>query len=119
MRVLSQYCANPSHICCNLVIQIFRYLTEILELGITFKSDEADELIGYMDSDCAGLQDRQKSTGEYVFLLLGGPIFHQSKHQATSALSSTEVEYIATTEVRKEALWVVQFLATLGYRLSG
>ena len=117
--VLSRYCANPGPIHCNLVIQIFRYLAGTLELGITFKSNVTDELVGYTDSDWAGLKDGRRSTGGYTFLLSGGPVSHQSKQQATVALSSTEAEYMATTEAGKEALWIGRFLAALGYRLPG
>ena len=48
---------------------------------------------------------------------LGGHLSHQSKLQSTIALSSTEAEYMATKEAGKEALWVVRFLACLGFRL--
>ncbi len=49
LGVLSRYCANPGSINCNLVIQIFRYLAGTLELGITFKSNVTDKLVGYTD----------------------------------------------------------------------
>ena len=117
--VFSRYCANPGPIHCNLVVQIFWYLAGTLELGITFRSDIADELIGYTDSDWAGLKDGRRSTGGYAFLLSGGPVSHQSKQQATVVLSSTEAEYMATTEAGKKALWIARFLATLEYRLPG
>ncbi len=115
--VLSRYYANPGSTNCNLLIQIFRYLAGTLELGITFKSDSTDGLVGYTDSDWAGLKDGRRSTGRYTFLLSGGPVSYQSKQQATFALFSTEAEYMATTEAGKEALWIAQFLATLRYRL--
>ena len=117
--ILSRYCANPGPIHCNLVVQIFWYLAGTLKLGITFRSDATDELVRYTDSDWAGLKDRRRSTGGYTLLLSGGPVSHQSKQQMTVALSSTEAEYMATTEARKKALWIAQFLATLGYRLPG
>ncbi len=117
VRVLSRYCANPGPIHCNLVTQIFRYLAGTLELGMIFKSDATDELVGYTDSDWAGLKDGRKSTGGYAFLLSRGLGSHQSKQQATFDLSSTETEYMATTEPGKEALWIAQFSAALGYRL--
>ena len=100
--VLSRYCANPDPVHCNLVTQIFRYLARTL--GIKFRSDATDELMGYTDSDWAGLKDGRKSTGGYVFLFSGGLVSYQSKQQATVALCSTETEYMATTEARKEAL---------------
>lgn len=102
--VLSWYCTNPGPIHCNLVTQIFRYFAKTLDLGITFRSDATDELVGYTDSDWAGLKDGRRSIGGYAFLLSGGPVSHQSKQQATVALSSTKAEYMATTEAGKEAL---------------
>ncbi len=110
VRGLSWYCANPDPIYFNLVIQIFRYLAETLELGINFKSNVTDELVRYIDSDWAWLKDGQRSTGGYAFLLSGGLLSHQLKQQPTVALFSTDKEYIATTEAEKEALWIGQFL---------
>ena len=106
MRVLSRYCTIPGSTNCNLLIQIFQYLAGTLELGITFKSDSTDELVGYTDSDWVGLKDGQRSTSGYIFLLSVGPVSQQSKHQATVGLSSTEAEYMATTDAGKEALWI-------------
>ena len=104
--VLSRYCSNPGPTHCNLVIQIFRYLSETLNLGITFTSDSEDELVGYTDSDYARLIDGRKSTDGYIFMLSVGLLSHQLKLQSTVALSSTEAEYMLTTEAGKEALWV-------------
>ena len=100
-----------------MVVQVFRYLSGTLDFGITFQADSSDELIGYTDSDYAGLVDGRKSTGGYIFMLSGGPLSHQSKLQNTVALSSTEAEYMAACEAGKEALWVSRFLAALGFRL--
>ncbi len=115
MGALSQYCSNPGPTNCNLVIQIFRYLSRILDLGITFTADSEDELVGYTDSNYAGLIGGQKFTGSYILMLSGRPLSHQSKLQTIVALSSTEAEYMVTTEAGKEALWVAQFLACLGF----
>lgn len=69
--------------------------------------------------DWAGLKDGRKSTDGYTFLLSGGPVSHQSKQKATVTLCSTKAEYMATTKAEKEALWIAQFFAALGYRLPG
>ncbi len=53
--VLSQYCINLKLTHCNLVIQIFRYMSGTLDLGITFTPNSEDELVGYTDSDYAKL----------------------------------------------------------------
>ncbi len=89
-----------------------------MKLGITFKSDSEDKLVRFTDFHLAGLKDGRRSTGGYVFLFFGGPVSHQSKQQTTVALSSTEADYMATKEAEKEALWIVQFLTALEYRLS-
>ncbi len=115
--VLYQYCSNPGPTNCNLVIQIFRFLSGTLDLGITFTADSEDELVGYTDSDYAGFIDGRKSTGGYIFMLSDGHLSHQLKLQSTVALLSTEAEYMATTEAGKKALWVASLLACLGFRL--
>ena len=86
------------------MIRIFWYLAGTLELGITFLSAEADELVGYIDSDWARLKDGRGSTGGYAFLLSGSAVSHQLKQETIVALSSTEADYMATTEAGKEAL---------------
>ncbi len=117
LGVFSRYCVSPSLIYCNLVIQIFRYSSGTLDLGITFKFYTTDKLIGYTDSDWVGLKDGRRSTDGYSFIFSVGSVSHQSKQQTTVALFSTEAEYMAVTEAGKEALWIAQFLAFLGFRL--
>ncbi len=116
--VLSCYCSNPGPTHCNLVVQVFWYLSSTSGLGITFNANSENDLVGYTDSDYEGLVDGRKSTGGYIFMLSGGLLSHQSKLQSTVALSSTEAEYMATTEAGKKALWISQFLTCLGFRLS-
>lgn len=60
--IFSQYCSNPRFTHCLLVVQIFCYLFGILDLGITFKVNCNDELIGYSNFNYVGLVDAQKST---------------------------------------------------------
>ena len=61
-------------------------------------------MIGYFDSDYAGDLDKRRSTTGYVFIFAGGPISWKSTLQSTVALSITEAEYMAITEVVKEAI---------------
>ncbi len=117
MGILSQYYSSPGPTHCNLIIQIFRYLSGTLDLGIIFTADSEDELVGYTDSDYAGLIDSQKFTGSYILILSGGLLSNQLKLQSTVALSSGEAEYIATSKARKGEFWVAQFLACLEFRL--
>ncbi len=100
-----------------MVVQVFQYLSATLGLGITFNANSKNDLVGYTDSDYARLVDGQKSTGRYIFMLSGGPLSPQSKLRSSVALSSTEAEYMATTEAGKEALWISRFLTSFGFWL--
>jgi hypothetical protein len=50
--------------------------------------------------------DRRRSTRGYVFNLFGGAISWMGKRQVVVALSTTEVEYMATTHASKEKVWL-------------
>ena len=50
--------------------------------------------------------DKRRSLFEYVFNLLGVAISCKAKLQPTTALSTTEAEYIALIETVKETLWL-------------
>ena len=65
-----------------------------------------NEVEGYNDSDYTGNTDNQKSTSEYVFTYGGGAISWRSKLQECTTLSTTEAEYIAASDVAKEAVWL-------------
>ena len=49
----------------------------------------------------------------------GGAVSRKSKRQTCVALSSTEAEYMALCRASKEAVWMVDFLASLGVSLHG
>ena len=49
-----------------------------------------------------------------MFVLNGGVVSWKSSKQDTVTSSSTEAEYIAASEAVKEAVWIRNFLITLG-----
>jgi hypothetical protein len=118
VRVLSRYSHNPSETHCNLIKRVLRYVAGTMDIGLTFQKGGLDtnDLIGYSDSDFAGLKDKRHSTGGYIFSLAGGVISHSSKRQPTIALSSCEAEYMALSEAGKEAIWASRFLAELDFQ---
>ena len=77
-----------------LVFQVFCYLSGTLNFGITFQTDSNNKLIGYTDSDYAGLVDSQKSSGKYIFMLSNKFLFYWLKLKITLALFSSKVEYM-------------------------
>ncbi|KAH9689071.1 hypothetical protein KPL70_015335 [Citrus sinensis] len=114
VSMVSRYMHNPGKNQWLVVKWILRYLYETVDVGLLFKKDCCQQCVGYCDSDFAGDLDKQISTTGYVFTLGGGPVSWRSILQSTIALSTTEAEYMAATEVVKEAIWLKGLLGDLG-----
>jgi hypothetical protein len=67
-------------------------------------------LQGFIDADLGGDIDGRNSTSGYVFTINGTTVSWMSKLQKCVALSTTEAEYIAISEVGKELVWLMSFL---------
>ena len=69
-----------------------------------------DELIpvGYTDFDFMSDKDSRKSTFGYMFTLGSGAISWRSVKQSCIADSTTEAEYVATSEAAKEAIFGIK-----------
>ena len=90
-------------------MHVLQYLCGSRDHGVQYQQhdeDNNDNLIGYTDSDWAGVNTGQKSIGGYIFMLAGSPISWQAKKQTCVATSSNEAEYMATSEAAKEAHWL-------------
>ena len=55
--------------------------------------------------------DTRTFTSSFVVLYAGGAVSWQSKLQKCIALSTTKAEYVATTELCKEVLWIRKIFA--------
>jgi hypothetical protein len=63
-------------------------------------------LLGCADADWGGNIDTRRSTTGYVFKVYGGVVAWKSRRQPTVALSTTEVEYMASADAAKQATWL-------------
>ncbi len=111
---VSQYCQNPGKGHWNAVKRIIAYLAGTPNYGICFKKENCKMILGYSDADFARDLDNRRSTTGYIFLHCGGPIVWASKRQRTTALSTTEAEYVAGCESAKEAVWINRLLKEIG-----
>jgi len=96
-----------------------RYLKATISLGLVFGAQLCNtpfQLEGWCDADFGGDIKDRKSTSGYIFKLGGSCISWSSKKQPTVALSSTEAEYLATTQAAKEAIWLHRLLSQLGHK---
>ena len=114
---ISQFSSNPSTLHESAAKRALRYLNGTRNFGITFDGNRGLVLEGYSDADWGAGEDRKSISG-YVFTLAGGAISWSSKKQATTALSTTEAEYIALVQAAKESIWIQGLLDELGYTVT-
>ncbi|XP_012846975.1 PREDICTED: uncharacterized protein LOC105966952, partial [Erythranthe guttata] len=90
---------------------------------LIFTGDDFDMLTEFNASmkndDLGGSVDDSKSTFGYVFNLGSGAISWSSKKQPIVALSTTEAEYIATSSVGCQVMWLRGILETLSFKQDG
>ena len=106
--IVSRFLENHSKEHREAVKCIFKYLRGTSKLCLSFGKGKPT-LEDYTNADMADDLDGRKSTFGYLFTFVRGPLSWQSKLQKCVALSTTEVEYIATTEAGKEILWMNTF----------
>ncbi|KAK2998642.1 hypothetical protein RJ639_023717 [Escallonia herrerae] len=120
VSMVSRYMGNPGKKHWDAVKWIFCYLAGSTNFGVMFDRDGAKgEVSGFVDSDYAGDLDSRRSTTGYIFTFYGGPICWKSVLQSTTALSTTEAEYMALTEAAKGALWLKGLVEELGFKHRG
>src|SRR6266851_7495072 len=100
------YTANPTMQHITALKHVLRYLSGTRSYAITYNNvlDHPNHFFGYADTAFTNVDD-QKSTSGYVFMMAKGAITWYAKKQSITALSSTEAEYIALSEVAHEAHW--------------
>lgn len=111
---ISQFSTNPSTIHESAAKRSLRYMNGTRNFGVTYDGTQGLVLEGYSDADWGAGEDRKSISG-YVFILAGGAISWSSKKQATTALSTTEAEYIALVQAAKESIWIQRLIHELGY----
>jgi hypothetical protein len=112
---LASYTANPSLQHQIALKRVLRYLSGTRTHGITYKAlpDRPDFFSGYADASYGNADGHRSITG-YVFLAGDGAITWSSKKQISTALSSTQAEYVALSEAAREACWLRNIYTELG-----
>ncbi|GJX51632.1 hypothetical protein Tco_0278477 [Tanacetum coccineum] len=75
--------------------RVFRYLKGTIHMGLWYPKDNAMSLTAYADADHAGCQDSRRSTSGSAQFLGDRLVSWSSKKQRSTAISTTEAEYIA------------------------
>jgi len=104
-------CEEPTVSDWKKIINIFKYLNSTSNYKITYHGK--GDFIAYSDSDFAGDINDRKSTSGYIILMGKSPICWSSRKQSIVATSTTEAEYISTSECIKKVLWVRNLIKEL------
>jgi hypothetical protein len=89
-----------------------------LDHKLTYRpSNASGPFITYSNANHKGNLDNCRSTDGYVVKIGTGIVSWSLKLQTLVALSIIEAEYISTVKVRKEIIWMHQFLGELGYKI--
>ena len=92
--------------------RVLQYLKGTTTLGLKYGPNVEQhkasygglDLVGYADSDYIGDTESRRSMMGYVYCLNGAAVSWSSKRAKTVAVFSTEAEYVAWSNVSKQAI---------------
>ncbi|GJR16970.1 retrovirus-related pol polyprotein from transposon TNT 1-94 [Tanacetum coccineum] len=87
--------AKPTKKHFEAIKRVFRYLKGTINMGLWYPKYNAMSLTAYVDADHAGCQDSRRSTSGSAQFLGDRLVSWSSKKQRSTAISTTEAEYIA------------------------
>ncbi|GJR46867.1 hypothetical protein Tco_1314970, partial [Tanacetum coccineum] len=112
----SRYQAKPIEKHLHAVKRIFRYLRGTINTALWYLKDSCIALTAFADADHVGCQDTRKSTSGSMNMLGDRLVSWSSKKQKSTAISSTEAEYIALSGCCAQILWMRSQLTDYGLR---
>ncbi|GJZ98799.1 retrovirus-related pol polyprotein from transposon TNT 1-94 [Tanacetum coccineum] len=102
----ARYQASPAKKHLEALKWVFRYLRETINWALWYPKDTAMALTTYADADHAGYQDTQRSTSGSAQFLGDKLVSWSSKKQKSTAISTTEAEYIVMSGCCAQILWM-------------
>ncbi|GJY08828.1 retrovirus-related pol polyprotein from transposon TNT 1-94 [Tanacetum coccineum] len=111
----ARYQASPTKKHLEALKRVFRYLRGTINWGLWYPKDTAMALTAYADADHAGCQDTRRSTSGSAQFLGDKLVSWSSKKQKSTAISTTEAEYIAMSGCCAQILWMRSQLTDYGF----
>nr|CAN77981.1 hypothetical protein VITISV_043416 [Vitis vinifera] len=112
--MLGRYLSNPRSQHWKAAKKVLRYLQGTTDLMLTYRRTNILDVVGFCDADFAGCIDDKKSTTSYIFMMVGGVVSWKSVKQTLTTSSTMEAEYVACYEACCHAMWMRNFISTLG-----
>ncbi|GJX13507.1 retrovirus-related pol polyprotein from transposon TNT 1-94 [Tanacetum coccineum] len=107
--------ASPTKKHLEALKHVFWYLRGTINWGLWYPKDTAMALTAYADADHAGCQDTRRSTSGSAQFLGDKLVSWSSKKQKSTAISTTEAEYIAMYGCCAQILWMRSQLTNYGF----
>nr|GEZ53835.1 copia protein [Tanacetum cinerariifolium] len=111
----ARYQASPTKKNLEALKRDFRYLRGTINWGLWYPKDTAMTLMAYADANHAGCQDTRRSTSKSAQFLGDKLVSWSSKKQKSTAISTTEAEYIAMSGCCAQILWMRSQLTDYGF----
>ncbi|GJT48941.1 hypothetical protein Tco_0975098 [Tanacetum coccineum] len=111
----ARYQAKPTKKHLGAIKRIFQYLKGTINMSIWYPKDNAMLLTSYADADHTGCQDSRRSTSGSAQFLGDRLVSWSSKKQRSTAISTTEAEYIAMSGCCAQILWMRSQLKDYGF----
>ncbi|GJX30365.1 integrase, catalytic region, zinc finger, CCHC-type containing protein [Tanacetum coccineum] len=107
--------AKPTEMHLTAIKRIFRYLKGTIHMGLWYPKDSGFDLKAFADADYAGCHDTRRSTSGSAQFLGHRLVSWSSKKQKSTAISTTEAEYIALSGCCAQILWMRSQLRDYGF----
>nr|GEW68165.1 uncharacterized mitochondrial protein AtMg00810-like [Tanacetum cinerariifolium] len=114
----ARYQAKPTEKHLQAVKQIFRYLNGTINMGLWYSKDIDMSLTTYADADYTGCQDTRRGTSKIAQFLGDKLVSWSSKKQKSTAILSTEEEYIALYGCCSQILWMRSQITDYGFQFN-
>nr|GEU97378.1 retrotransposon protein, putative, Ty1-copia subclass [Tanacetum cinerariifolium] len=111
----AMYQASPTKKYLKALKRVFRYLRGTINWGLWYLKDNAMVLTAYANVDHAGCQDTRRSTLGSAQFLGDKLVSWSSKKHKSTAISTTEAEYIAMSGCCAQILWMRSQLTDYGF----
>ncbi|GJU45077.1 retrovirus-related pol polyprotein from transposon TNT 1-94 [Tanacetum coccineum] len=111
----ARYQAKPTEMHLTAIKRIFRYLKGTIHMGLWYPKDSGFDLKAFADADYAGCHDTRRSTSGSAQFLGHRLVSWSSKKQKSTAISTTEAEYIALSGCCAQILWMRSQLRDYGF----
>ena len=120
VRELSKVADGATEAHWKALLRVIKYVLSTENFGLKIKPTmkESFYMEGISDSEYAGDKDTRISVYGYILYFCGAPIAWKSKGGKSVTLSSTEAEYVASSEVAKEAIFVKNLLDSIGIKIE-